>query len=92
MKIFINHSGLRKKYETEKNLATIELQKSKLRNRKSQFYFFGTAVVLAVISLLLFFNYKAKSAHSKQKLLVRKSKNLQSTKAVLKGEEQERSD
>ena len=84
---------LEKKYETEKNLATIELQKSKLRNRRNlNFIFGGTAVALAVISLLLFFNYKQSQRIQKQKIIeLENQKNLQSTKAVLKGEEQERS-
>ncbi len=83
---------LETKYESEKKDKQIELQAAQLRYRKILNYLlFGSAVTLLSISLLSYRNYWQKQKLQRLRISeLEKEKQLSSTEAVLKGEEQER--
>lgn len=85
-------ANLEKKYETEKKEATIQLQQSEIRQRKTMNYLFGGgATALAVILLLTYRTYHQKQKIQKQQISeLETEQRLNATQAVLKGEEQER--
>ncbi|WP_276503574.1 sensor histidine kinase [Terrimonas pollutisoli] len=83
---------LEQKYESAKKDKQIVLQKSQLQERRILNYvFIGSAVILLLISLLSYRNYKQKQKIQQQRINeLEKEKQLSATEAVLKGEEQER--
>lgn len=87
-----NIQELDKKYETERKVSMIRLQESQLRNRMIINYLLGGAsVVLVVLSLLSYRNYRQKQKLQQQRISeLETEKKLSATEAVLKGEEQER--
>ena len=84
---------LEAKYETQNKNARIELQASQLREKSFLNYvLIGSALVLLIISLLLFINYRHKQRMQQQRIAeLETQQQLTATEAVLKGEEQERS-
>lgn len=85
-------TSLEKKYESEKKEATIKWQQKQLENRKRLIYLLGlTALLFAIILLLSFRTYRQKQKLQLQRINeLETEKKLSATKAVLKGEEQER--
>jgi signal transduction histidine kinase len=92
-------SGLEIKYETEKKESRIkqleveqQLQQLAMRQKNTLNYFLaGSAIVLLIISLLSYRNYRQKQKLQQQRIReLEKEKHLTATEAVLKGEEQER--
>lgn len=83
---------LEKKYETEKKETQLTLQETQLRQKSMLNYFLmAGAVVLAIILLLSFRNYKHNKNLQQTKIdELETEKRLTATEAVLKGEEQER--
>ncbi|MCO6497811.1 MAG: hypothetical protein J5I50_09135 [Chitinophagaceae bacterium] len=86
-------ANLEKKYETEKKEATIQLQQSEIRQRKTMNYLFGGGVAaLAIILLLTYRTYHQKQKIQKQRITeLETAQRLGAAQAALKGEEQERS-
>lgn len=84
---------LEKKYETEKKDKQIKLQEAQLQKRRIFVYILiGSIVILFIISLLVYRNYRQKQKLQRQRISeLEKEKQLTSTEAVLRGEEQERS-
>jgi len=87
-----NTTELEKKYESEKKDKQINLQVAQLRERRFWNYsLVGAAVILLIISLLFYRNYKQKQKLQEQRIReLEKEQQLTATDAVLKGEEQER--
>jgi two-component system, NarL family, sensor kinase len=83
---------LEKKYETKKKETQLTLQEVQLRQKSTLNYFLmAGAVVLAIILLLSFRNYKHHKNLQQTKIdELETEKRLTATEAVLKGEEQER--
>lgn len=83
---------LEKKYETEKKDKQIILQQSQLQKRKIMNYILiGSAVIVVIISVLLYRNYRQKQKLQQQRIReLEKEQQLTAVDAVLKGEEQER--
>lgn len=83
---------MEKKYESEKKDKQIKLQQAQLQKRRIFSYvLIGSIVIVLVISLLFYRNYKQKQRLQRQRISeLEKEKQLASTEAVLKGEEQER--
>jgi two-component system NarL family sensor kinase len=83
---------LRIEYETEKKETQIKLQQAQLKqkNTLNSILIGGTAALL-IISLLGFRNYKNKQRIQQQRITeLETEKRLTATKAIIKGEEQER--
>jgi two-component system, NarL family, sensor kinase len=92
-------ANLEKKYETEKKETQIKrleaeqkIHKLSIRQKNILNYILiGSAVILLIISLLSYLNYKQKQKLQQQRIAdLEKEKQLAATEAVLKGEEQER--
>jgi signal transduction histidine kinase len=83
---------LEKKYESEKKDKQIVIQQSQLQKRKTiNYVLFGSAVVLLILTLLIYRNYNQKKKLQQQRIIeLETEKKLTATEAVLKGEEQER--
>jgi two-component system, NarL family, sensor kinase len=83
---------LHTKYETEKKNQLIKLQQAQIQNRVFLNYLlFGLAITFLIISLLSYRNYRQKRRlHQSRISELETEKQLGSTEAVLKGEEQER--
>jgi signal transduction histidine kinase len=90
---------LEARFESEKKEATIlqlesdkEIQKLMIRQKENVNYVLaGLALLVMVISILLFRNYRQKQILQQQRILeLEREKKLAATEAVLKGEEQER--
>ncbi|MBO9636090.1 MAG: hypothetical protein J7578_23505 [Chitinophagaceae bacterium] len=83
---------LEKKYETAKKDAQLLVQHSEIeRKSKLNYILFSGAVMLLVISLLLYRNYRQKQKLQQQRINeLETEKQLTAVEAVLKGEEQER--
>ncbi len=84
---------LEKKYETEKKDAQLLIQRVQIQRKNTLNYFLiGGAVLLLVISVLSYRNYRQKQKLQQQRINeLETEKQLTATEAVLKGEEQERS-
>ncbi|MBC7937916.1 MAG: sensor histidine kinase [Rhizobacter sp.] len=84
---------LETKYQTENKIAKIKLQESELKEKSIiNYILIGGAAALAVISLLLFINYRHQQNLQQQRISeLETEKQLTATEAVLQGEEQERS-
>jgi signal transduction histidine kinase len=85
-------TSLEKQYETQKKETIIKLQDVQLASRKRLNYFLGgTAILLMIISLLLFRTYRQKQKLQQQRIReLETEQRLNATQSVLKGEEQER--
>jgi two-component system, NarL family, sensor kinase len=85
-------SELEKKYETEKKDKQIKLQQAELEKRRIfSFILIGSIALLLIIGLLFYRNIRQKQRLQQQRIReLEKEKQLESTEAVLKGEEQER--
>ncbi|MBX6379292.1 MAG: tetratricopeptide repeat protein [Thermoflavifilum aggregans] len=85
-------TSLEKKYESEKKEATIKWQQKQLENQKRLIYMLGiTALLFATILLLSYRTYRQKQKIQQQRINeLETEKELSAIKAVLKGEEQER--
>ena len=85
-------SELEKKYETEKKDKQIILQQAQLQKRKiMNNILIGSAAIVLIISLLLYWNYRQKQKLQQQRISeLEKEQQLMAIDAVLKGEEQER--
>ena len=85
-------AGWRVRYETEKKDAQIKLQQGVLQRKNIINYsLMAGAVILLIISLLSYRNYKQKQELQQQRITeLETEKKLTATEAVLKGEEQER--
>ena len=81
-----------KKYETEKKDKQIKLQQAQLQKRRILSYILiGSVAILLIISFLIYRNYRQQQKLQYQRISeLEKEKQLTSTEAVLKGEEQER--
>jgi signal transduction histidine kinase len=89
----INTTGeLETKYETEKKNEQIVLQRAQIRSRNILNYMLaGLVVTASIISLLSYRNYRQKQRLQQLRISeLETEKQLGSTEAVLKGEEQER--
>ena len=85
-------ANLEKKYEFEKKDIELELQKIQLHRKNTiNRMLIITALTLLIISLLLYRTYKQKQKLQQQRISeLEIEKQLTTTEAVLKGEEQER--
>jgi signal transduction histidine kinase len=85
-------TSLEKQYETQKKETIIKLQDVQLASRKRLNYFLGgTAILLMIISILLFRTYRQKQKLQQQRIReLETEQRLNATQSVLKGEEQER--
>lgn len=85
-------TSLEKQYETQKKETIIKLQDVQLASRKRLNYFLGgTAILLMIISLLLFRTYRQQQKLQQQRIReLETEQRLNATQSVLKGEEQER--
>jgi len=85
-------ANLEKKYESEKKDIELELQKIQLHRKNTiNRMLIITALTLLIISLLLYRTYKQKQTLQQQRISeLEIEKQLTTTEAVLKGEEQER--
>jgi len=83
---------LEKKYESEKKDKQIILQSVQLQKRRTLNYvLIGSGVILLIISLLSYRNYRQKQALQQRRIAeLETEKQLMAAEAVLKGEEQER--
>ncbi len=83
---------LETKYGTENKIAKIKLQESQLKQKSLiNYILIGGAVVLFLISGLVFINYRHKQMLQQQRIVdLETQQQLTATEAVLKGEEQER--
>ncbi len=85
-------ANLEAKYEFEKKEAQIQLQRAQLKQKNTLNYILiGGTVALLVISLLSYRNYKHRQGLQQARIdELEIEKQLTTTEAVLKGEEQER--
>jgi signal transduction histidine kinase len=83
---------LQTRYETEKKDKQLELQGAQLQYRMMMNYvLFGSVATILIISLLFYRNYRQKQKLQQLRISeLETEKQLNSTEAVLKGEEQER--
>jgi two-component system NarL family sensor kinase len=81
-----------KKYESEKKDKQIILQKTQLQRRRTLNYvLIGSGIILLIISLLSYRNYRQKQTiHQRRITELEIEKQLTAAEAVVKGEEQER--
>ncbi|HEX7847089.1 MAG TPA: sensor histidine kinase [Chitinophagaceae bacterium] len=85
-------TSMRVRFETEKKDAQIKLQQGALQRKNIINYsVIAGALILLIISLLGYRNYKQKQKIQQQRISeLEREKQLTATEAVLKGEEQER--
>src|SRR5204862_3725576 len=83
---------LEARYQSEKKDSQIKLQQASIQRKNIYNYILiGSAVIILIISLLSFRNYKQKQKLQQQRIKeLETEKKLTATEAVLKGEEQER--
>src|SRR5436189_2163541 len=83
---------LEARYQSEKKDSQIKLQQASIQRKNIYNYILiGSAVIILIIPLLSFRNYKQKQKLQQQRIKeLETEKKLTATEAVLKGEEQER--
>jgi two-component system NarL family sensor kinase len=91
-KVIESTTELEKKYESEKKDKQIILQKTQLQRRRTLNYVvIGSGIILLIISLLSYRNYRQKQTIQQRRITeLETEKQLTAAEAVVKGEEQER--